>query len=327
VTSTLCSTPARAIAIALALAFAFASASGSAFAQNSAAIAEGLFRDGKKLLDQKRYAEACPKFEESARLDPSSGVKLALGICYEGLGKLASAWGAYLDAISLARRDGRRDREKAATERSAALEHKIAHVTFDVPPGVAQLPGLVVKEDGVAIGAAAWKNAPIDPGDHSLEVSATGKKPFSTSFSIGAGADSKTVPVPELEDAPRVEGGGPGEAPPVTTRPLATYGFVALGVGAASIVTGSILGGIAIADAADVRKVCSAPTCSNASAVAENSTAATLADWSTVTFIVGGVALAASVVMFLVKGKRVQPAATALQPMVGPRWIGLGGAW
>src|SRR5580692_4091789 len=82
----------------------------SAGAQGNSAIAESLFRDGKKLLERKRYDEACPKFAESARLDPSSGVELALGLCYEGQGKTASAWGAFVNAASLARRDGRKDR-------------------------------------------------------------------------------------------------------------------------------------------------------------------------------------------------------------------------
>ncbi len=314
-------------ASAAALAIAIVLAASGARAQNSAAIAEGLFRDGKKLLDEKRYAEACPKFEESARIDPSSGVKLALGICYEGVGKLASAWGAYLDTITLARRDGRKDREKAASERADALEPKLAHVTFEVPPDVARLSGVVLKEDGVVIGAAAWTKAPIDAGPHTLEVTAPGKRPYSASFEVKA-ADSTTVRVPELEDAPApVALGEPAPVPiETTTHPLSTYGFVALGVGAASIVAGSILGGVAIADAGDVRKLCSPPTCSNAAAVAENSTAATLADWSTVTFIVGGVCLAASVVLFLVKGKRTA-AAAALQPAIGPRWAGIGGAW
>jgi tetratricopeptide (TPR) repeat protein len=116
--------------------------SANAAAQSGTAIAEGLFREGKKLLDAKKFSEACPKFEESARLDPSSGVELALGICYEGLGKTASAWAAYETAVSLARRDNRKDREKAATAKAAALEPKLAHVTFQVPEPIANLPGL-----------------------------------------------------------------------------------------------------------------------------------------------------------------------------------------
>ncbi|HEY2364956.1 MAG TPA: hypothetical protein VGH87_01175, partial [Polyangiaceae bacterium] len=176
--------------------------SASAFAQGGTAIAEGLFREGKKLLDEKKFAEACPKFEESARLEPSSGVELALGICYEGLGKTASAWAAYESAISLARRDNRKDRERAATTKAAALEPKLAHVTFQVPENVANLAGLQLKEDSVVIGAAAWKNTPVDPGAHTIEVTATGKKPWQTSFTIDGPATSKTVDVPALEDVP-----------------------------------------------------------------------------------------------------------------------------
>src|SRR5271156_4573673 len=88
----------------------------SAGAQSNSAMAESLFRDGKKLLEERRFDEACPKFKESSRLGPASGVELALGLCYEGQGKTASAWGAYVTAASLARRDGRHDRELAANK-------------------------------------------------------------------------------------------------------------------------------------------------------------------------------------------------------------------
>ena len=97
------------VAASLALLVALASARTS-LAQTSAAdkaTAQALYDEGKRLMDAGQYAQACPKFAESARLDPSSGVELALGLCYEGQGKIASAWGAYVLATSLARRDSR----------------------------------------------------------------------------------------------------------------------------------------------------------------------------------------------------------------------------
>jgi hypothetical protein len=304
---------------------------GVASAQSSTAIAEGLFRDGKTLLDEKRYSEACPKFEESARLDPSSGVELALGLCYEAIGKTASAWGAYETAVSLARRDGRKDRERAATTKANALEPKLAHATIDIPADIAQLPGLVVKEDNVVMGSAAWKNAPIEPGTHALEVTATNKKPWSTSFTIDPAAP-KTITVPPLEDAPQVVGQQGGgniviiREQQSTGNPFRTIAIASLSVGLASLVAGSILGGIALGDAGDAHNACPQKTCSNQKAVSENDTAGTLADWSTALFITSGVLIATSVVMFFIHPSSTASRA-AFSPIVAPGFLGMRGAF
>ena len=237
---------------------------------------------------------------------PSSGVELALGICYEGLGKTASAWAAYEQAVSLARRDNRQDRERAATSKAAALEPKLSRATITVPDDVAPLPGLEVKEDDIVIGAAAWKDSPIDPGTHKLEVAATGKKPWSTTFTIEGGGATKSVPVPELEDKPAPP--PPKESEQVVlweqrtpNNPLRTAAYVAIGAGAVTLVAASILGGVAISDASDVHKTCPNPTCTDSRAVSENDTAGSLADWSTVLFVVSGVCLAAGVVLFFIR--------------------------
>src|SRR5262249_389942 len=117
----------------------------TASAQSStSAMAENLFREGRKLLDQKNYDEACPKPAESARLEPSSGTLLALGICHEGQGKTASAWADYSAAATIAKRDKRPDREKAANNKVAALEPKLARVTISVAPETSKLSGLEV---------------------------------------------------------------------------------------------------------------------------------------------------------------------------------------
>lgn len=319
-TSTRCSILVSALALTMAT---------SAAAQSSAAIAEGLFRDGKKLLDEKKYAEACPKFAESARLDPSSGVELALGLCYEGLGKTASAWGAYENAISLARRDNRKDRERAATRHAAALEHTLSHVTIVVPDDVTKLEGLQVREDGVAIGAAAWNDAPVDPGTHTLEVTAPGKKPWSTTFTVDRQHPSQSVNVPELAALPQqvvvVDGEGSGRVLVVgPSHPFRTVAIASLAAGLASLVTASVLGGLAIGDASDAQKACPGSPCSNATAVSENDAAGTLADWSTALFVTSGVLVAAAAVLYFVRGPEA-PRKAAL--VLGPAYVGLGGTW
>ncbi len=291
------------------------------------AIAEGLFRDGKKLLDQKKFAEACPKFEESARLEASSGVSLALGLCYEGLGKTASAWGAYQDAVKLARRDNRKDRERAATLKVNALEPKLVHASIDVPADVAGLAGLVVKEDNVAIGAAAWKSSPIDPGTHTLEVSATGKKPWSTSFTIEDSTATKTIAVPKLEDAPQPVDQGGERVVVERSNPFRTVSYITLSAGLATLVAASILGAVAISDATDARKTCPTATCTDARAVSENNTAGSIADWSTGLFVASGVCLVATAVFFFMKPHEASSHGIALHPLLGPRALGFGGVF
>lgn len=167
-----------------------------------AALAETLYQQGRALMDQKKYDEACPKFAESHRLEPATGTLLNLASCNEARGKLASAWSQFNDAVIAARRDQREDRVQFARERIAAIEPKLARITITVPTEV-EVEGLEVRMDGVLMGKAAWGvPSPTDKGKHKLEVAAPGKKPWSETIDLGD-AEQKAVMIPLLVDAPR----------------------------------------------------------------------------------------------------------------------------
>src|SRR6266542_5267230 len=138
-----------------ALCFALCS---SAHAQNSpgdSASAQGLFDQAKKLMTQGKYSEACPKLEESQRLDPGSGTLLNMGDCYEHEGKIATAWARFLEAAAAAKAAGNVERERVSRERAAALSSKVAHLLINV--AAANGPaGVEVKRDGAAVGRAQW---------------------------------------------------------------------------------------------------------------------------------------------------------------------------
>ena len=139
-------------------------------AQEAAATAEALYRDANQLAEQGKYAEACPKFAASQKLDPGFGTAFNLARCLEALGKNASAWAAFHEAAGIAKTNGQADRETKATRAAAALEAKLERMTVVVkaPP-----PGLVVRRGGVVIDAAAFGTAlPVDPGKHLVEASA-----------------------------------------------------------------------------------------------------------------------------------------------------------
>ncbi|HET7542512.1 MAG TPA: hypothetical protein VFK05_21730, partial [Polyangiaceae bacterium] len=121
--------------------------SGVAGAQASnAALAESLFREGKRLSSERKFAEACPKFAESYKLDPGLGTLLNLAMCHESEGKPATAWAEFSEASSRAKREGDTDRAQLADEHVRALEPKLAHVTIALAPG-ASVPGLQLKFD------------------------------------------------------------------------------------------------------------------------------------------------------------------------------------
>ena len=69
-----------------------ASVAQPAQAQSDSAAARALFAEGRNLMADERYAEACPKFEESLRLDHGMGTQFNLAHCWEKLGRTASAW-------------------------------------------------------------------------------------------------------------------------------------------------------------------------------------------------------------------------------------------
>jgi hypothetical protein len=184
---------------AAALASAFFSS--AAFAQSTdPAAARALFSEARQLAAQKKYDQACPKFEESLRLDYGVGTLFNLADCWEKLGKTASAWARFLDASAGAKAAGQADRERVARERAAALAPKLSRLTIDVKKPET---GVEIKRDSQPVGRAAWGTAvPVDPGTHLIEATAPGKKGWSTRVDVPAKAATTVVAVAPLEDNP-----------------------------------------------------------------------------------------------------------------------------
>src|SRR5262245_4366437 len=86
------------------------------------AAAAALFEDGKRLMGENKYAEACPKLEESQRIDPGMGTLYNLSVCFEATGRTASAWVGFREVAQLAAASGQSEREKAARGKASALE-------------------------------------------------------------------------------------------------------------------------------------------------------------------------------------------------------------
>jgi hypothetical protein len=151
-------------------------------------------------MEDERFSEACPKFEESLRLDHGMGTQFNLAHCWEKLGRTASAWALFLDVAAAARAANQQQREAAARKRASELEPQLTRLRVSVPDPAS---GTVVTRDEQAVGEAAWGTAvPVDPGDHNIVVTAPGKVPWSHTVQVPASAKTFSVEVPSLSEAP-----------------------------------------------------------------------------------------------------------------------------
>jgi hypothetical protein len=213
-------------------ALVLAGAASEAWAQVDAqkqGAARALFDQARALADKGDFAAACPKFEESVSLDRGIGALFHLANCYEQTARPASAWSLFLEAAALARNINQPEREAAARERASALQPHVPKLII-VVPSEAQLEGLEVRRDGVVVGKGAW-GAPIpaDPGAHMIEVTAPGKKKFSSQINVPAGGQSTTFEVQALEDdlsaaALPTPGQPPAPQPSSAPEPSAAHG-------------------------------------------------------------------------------------------------------
>jgi hypothetical protein len=154
-------------------------------------------------MEKRNFAAACPKLEESQRLDPGGGTVLNLALCHEQEGRAATAWAEFIEALGIAKRDHRAARIQFAEEHIRALEPTLSRMTLVVPAGTDE-PDLELRRDGALVGRAAWGMAfPVDPGEHTVEASAPDKAPWRTTVSVGARgqANAITVQVPGLVHA------------------------------------------------------------------------------------------------------------------------------
>jgi hypothetical protein len=293
---------ARACATASLIALASLSASSTAFAAPTDE-ADALFEDGRRMMDDGNLAEACPKLERSFQLAPRLGTMLNLGSCFERRGELARALSLYERAATLARQTGRADRESAARELAASLESKVAKVLV-----VSREPSanLVLQVDGEILSTRSGL-VPLDPGSRRLTARAPGRVPFEVVLELKKG-ETTTVTIPKL----REEGPPPAAAtaPPATgpsVRTIAAAGGLVASV--AGLGLGTFFGLRAKSKHDESSSMCDATGCT-AQGLALVDDAQTAGNVSTVSFVVSGVVLAATITAWVLTA----PRATATTP-------------
>lgn len=303
-------------------------ASGPAFAGDSAA-AEALFNEARALVAQGDYEHACPKLEESQKLDAGMGTLFNLGDCYEHVGKTASAWAAFREVAAGAKAAGQQARENDARARAAALEPKLVTLVVEVSPASSNLSNLVVKRDTVEVGRAQWGSSiPIDPGKHVIVASADGKEPWQTEVNIVETVRSTKVVVPALKNAaaqPVAAGGG--AAPASTGSTQRTLGIIIGGAGIVGLGVGTVFGLRSMSKHDDDLKYCDPNSSCDATGVNLRNEARDAGNISTVAFIAGGVLFAGGVALYLTAPRSSSSTSRASALGIGPGSILFKGAF
>jgi hypothetical protein len=264
-----------------------------ASAQDSdAKRAEALFLEGRAALERGDAPLACAKFSESLKLVNRASTLLNLAQCEEAQGKLADALRHTKEAMDLLEPSDQR--RAIAVSRHEALEKRVARLTIKIAPSAP--PDARVVIDGAAVEPSELGSPlAVDPGEHEIALSAAGKLEQRVTVRLKE-AEQKALALSFTAASSSDQGGGGGAGRAI--------GLIVGGVGLASIIAGSITGGLVLSKKSTVEENCDLEndTCSNQAGVDAADAGRTLSTISTITFAVGAAGLGAGLILVLTSG-------------------------
>ncbi|HEX3762783.1 MAG TPA: hypothetical protein VHW23_29005 [Kofleriaceae bacterium] len=156
--------------------------------------ADQLFAEAKA-LEASDLAAACQKFVESLHYNPAAlGTLLNVALCDERLGHIASAVARFTEARDRAREQGLPEHLRAAEDHLATLTPQVPHLAVRLTQ---QLPDTKVLVDDHVIGPDKLGDIPIDPGSHTVTVSAPDRLPHRATVVIAA-SEHQVIVIPAL---------------------------------------------------------------------------------------------------------------------------------
>lgn len=289
------------------------------------ATARALAREGYEASVRQDYAAAADLFRRADALVHAPTLVLGLARAEAALGQLVEAEEAYTRIV----REGipahapppfAKAVEDAKKE-GALIAPRLGWLTIDVAGAAPAEPNVTLDSVPVPSAALAIKRA-TNPGPHTVRATLDGFLPTEKACLLAEG-ESMTLRLdlqvdPEKnqahDEAPKPNPAEPLPAPSTTRRTLA---IGALGLGGAALVVGGVTGALVIAKHSSLAGACPDARC-NHDHSADVDAYRRLGTVSTVSFIVGGVAASAGVILLLTAPKS-SPAATEarISPFVG----------
>ena len=318
-----------AIALGFAGCLAFA-APASAQSAADKETARSLMDQGNDLRDHKDYKGALARFQAANQIMhvPTTALEVArtqvlLGLLVEARDTLAQI----MTSVPAPREPVQfREARAQAQTLDASLEARVPTVTVTVS-GAAEGATVSLSVDGVAVPAAViGLPRRLDPGHHVMvATTSTSEGRAEVDLQEGEKKDVAivlaTIAKPTAAPEKSEEEEAPPPPPPEAHRSYALP-IVFFSIGGAGLIAGGVTGALMLSQQSNLSNSCPNHVCPP-SQYGNLDTANMLATISTVTFIVGGVGVAAGIIA-LIAGKPSAPA-PATQGSIEP-WIGLGSA-
>ncbi len=324
--------------LAVGIALGLASAPGRARAQSDddRATARTAGNQGAEAFDQARYADSLELFAHAEALVHAPPHQLYMARALAKLGKLVKASETYMKVV----REGLPpdaprafvDAHASAVDEQRALAARIPMLKIVLQgPGA---EGATVAMDGKALPAAFVGIArPVDPGEHTLEARSERSASDVIKLALAEGGNETVT----LSVHPVANANGEGAAPGPSERPASTGGsglrtaaWVALGVGGAGLVAGTLFvvenrNDRTSADALCPSGVC--PTAKKGDVTSLDDSAKTMATLAWVGYGVGAAAIATGAAILFFGKSTDRPAAqlAAIHPWLGIGAAGVGG--
>ncbi|WP_428261930.1 hypothetical protein [Haliangium sp.] len=312
--------------------------------------ADRLFEEGRELLAQRKFAEACSKFEASHEAEASVGALLNLAKCRELNQQPATAVEVYRRAQAMAREADDEQRAAYAEEQIAALAPQLSFLVIEVTES-ARHGAPTVRRGDVIVDPAQWgQPIAVDPGQHVITAQVPDAEPFEVTVTVAGAGSTERVTVPEFEVAVSepespvvpVTPAGVDDVERGEGTPMPLGRKLALGsgaVGAAGVIVGVVFGLRARGRYRDAEDLCTVDeymTCAIAdydASQALRSDARGDANLATASLIVGVVGLGAGVALWFMNAPEQSPAPTEtasgvrIEPVIGQQWNGVQASW
>ncbi len=294
------------------------------------ATARKLAREGVKLADAGKCAEAIEPLSRAENLYHAPTILGRLGECQVAVGRLVEGTENLQRVVRESLPSNAPAPFVAAKTRARKVLDKalprLAHLTVEVtaPAGVEY----TVKLDGTRLPKAAiGVERPTDPGDHTVEVAAEEHRASTKNLTLGEGRSARVElslePDPEAIRRRKAKAASPTPVNDGTIGRKKTLAYVSFGVGGAGLLVGSVFGVMAISARSDLDAECPNKVCPTG-AEGRIDAAKVKGTVSTIGFVVGGVGVAGGALLLLwPESAEVKAGGAAWRPWVGVGTAGL----